>query len=65
MSCWICIQKAAWRKQKKNAARQKAKDLAKRISGPAVIVREGGIYTVMEVAASGGLNVVETISELQ
>jgi len=63
--CWICVQKAAWKKEKKDAARQKAKDLANDSRETVAIIKEGVNYRVIKVSEAQGLKVLETISVLQ
>lgn len=61
MSCWICRQRAELRRERKKAARIKAKEQANISRETMVIIKEGLNYRVISLRESVGLKVVETI----
>lgn len=65
MSCWICIQKARWRREKKQAAIQRATDEANISRETMAIIKEGANYRVVKHTDAGGRNVVKIISGLK
>lgn len=62
MSCWICKEKAEWKRQKLDAARIEAKQKAVEIGETMAIVREGCLYKVIK-AGEPGDNVIEFVSK--
>ncbi len=63
--CWICDQKAAWKREKLNAARAAAKLLANEQGETLVIIKEAGIYKTIPASAAGDHKVVQYISKHQ
>lgn len=61
MGCWLCKQRAEWRREKKNEARVKAQMMANVTRGTIVIIKEGPLYKVMKLADASGKKVLELI----
>lgn len=56
--CWVCKQKAEWRQEKLTAVRNEAKTMA----GTVAIVRNGCIYSVVELNNIGSQEVIEYVN---
>lgn len=62
--CWICKQKAEWKKERLTAARKQAQQQANETGLTMAIVRTSGCdYIIFEATEANGLKIIEYISE--